>query len=177
MTTPPMSRRDLATGSGRVTGSVGAAVPSWTHSWNTQKPAATPKPRGNTTRAFTPWSAPRNWQTLALLRNPEDSPLRNLGRLIFLPPLLSPDAVRVASSIAAAARGDAAQAAFDRKLSHYRIEFGELRQQGIQYLPLVWTADWRPHLAVKRFSMQQTSPLAGMGSRPLGRRTGDRTQP
>ena len=23
-----------------------AAVPSWTHSWNTQKPAATPKPRG-----------------------------------------------------------------------------------------------------------------------------------
>ena len=30
------------------------AVPSWTHSWNTQKPAATPKPHEGTTLAFTP---------------------------------------------------------------------------------------------------------------------------
>ena len=35
-----------------------------------------------------------NLRTRALLRNPEDSPLRNPGRLIFLPPLLSQDAVR-----------------------------------------------------------------------------------
>ena len=62
---------------------------------------------------------------------PRGSQLRNPGRLIFSPPLLSPDAVRpwtcVASSIAAASRGDAAQAAFDHKLLHYRNEIGELR--------------------------------------------------
>ena len=58
--------------------------------------------------------------------------LRNPGRLIFSLPLLSPDAVRpwtcvcVATSIAAAARGDAAQAAFDRKLSHHWNQIGEL---------------------------------------------------
>ena len=49
--------------------------------------------------------------------------------------------VCVASSIAAVARGDAAQAAFGQKLSHHRNEIGELRQQGTQYTPLVWTAD------------------------------------
>ena len=48
--------------------------------------------------------------------------------------------VCVASSIAAAARGDAAQATFDRKLSQYRNEMGELRQQRTHYRPLVWTA-------------------------------------
>ena len=59
----------------------------------------------------------------------------NPGWLIFSPPLLSPDAVRPwtcvcgRSPIAAAARGDAAQAAFHRKLSHYRNEIGEVRQQ------------------------------------------------
>ena len=58
--------------------------------------------------------------------------------------------VCVASSIAAAARGDAAQAAFDRKFSHHRNEIGESRQQGIHHRPLVWTADWRPHPAVTR---------------------------
>ena len=46
--------------------------------------------------------------------------------------------VCVASSIAAAARGDAAH---DRKVSHYRNEIGELMQQGIHHSPLVWTAD------------------------------------
>ena len=48
--------------------------------------------------------------------------------------------VCVASSIAAAARGDAAQAAFDRQLSHYRNGIGELRQHGIRYCSLVWIA-------------------------------------
>ena len=38
----------------------------------------------------------------------------------------------VASSIAAVVRGDAAQAAFDRKLSLYRNEIGDSRQQGLQ---------------------------------------------
>ena len=45
--------------------------------------------------------------------------------------------VCVASSIATPPRGDAAQAAFDRKLAHYRNEIGELRQQNIHYRPLV----------------------------------------
>ena len=59
-------------------------------------------------------------------------------------------ALDVASSMAAAARGDAAQAAFDRKLSQNRNEIGELRQQGIHCRPLVWTADGRPRPAVTR---------------------------
>ena len=33
-------QKDLAAGSGRVTGRVGAAAPSWTLSWSMQKPAA-----------------------------------------------------------------------------------------------------------------------------------------
>ena len=65
----------------------------------------------------------------------------------------------VASSIAAAARGDAAQAAFDRKLSHYRNEIGELRQQGIHYRPLVWTGDGRAHPAVTR-ALQYAADIA-----------------
>ena len=51
------------------------------------------------------------------------------------------------SSTAAAARGDAVQAAFDRKLSHYTNEIVELRQQDIQFRPLVWTAYGRPQPA------------------------------
>ena len=59
--------------------------------------------------------------------------------------------VCVASSIAAAARGDAGLAAFDRKLLHYSNEIWELRQQGIHYRPLIWTA--------------RTLPPVGTGSR------------
>ena len=58
--------------------------------------------------------------------------------------------VCVASSIAAAVRGDAAQAAFDRKTSHYRRAIPNHRAQDIVYRPLVWTADGRPHPAVTR---------------------------
>ena len=53
------------------------------------------------------------------------------------------------SNAAAAARGDAEQAPFDRELSH-RPEIPHLRVQGIVYRPLVWTADGRPHTAVTR---------------------------
>ena len=86
----------------------------------------------------------------AFLRNPEDAPLRNPGRLIRSPPLLFPDAVRPwmcawPPHIAAAARGDAAQAAFDHKHSYYRNEMVELRQQGIHCRPLFRTADGPPH--------------------------------
>ena len=59
----------------------------------------------------------------ALPRKPKDSPLRNPSRLIFSQQLLSADAVRpwmrVASSTAAAARGDAPEAASDRKHPYY----------------------------------------------------------
>ena len=94
MTTSPTSRRDLATGSGRVTGSVDTAASSWTLSWNMQKPAAPLKPRGCTTRVFTLWFVARNWQTLTLPRDLGGPHLRNPGRLIFSIPLVSPDAVR-----------------------------------------------------------------------------------
>ena len=72
--------------------------------------------------------------------------------------------VCVASSNAAAARRDAAQALFDRKLSHYRQQIPDIRGEGILYRLLVWTADARPHPAVTRTlvcsSLQQTSQHA-----------------
>ena len=70
--------------------------------------------------------------------------------------------VCVASSTAAP-RGDAAQAALDRKLSHYRNEIGELRHRGILYRPLVWTADVRPHPAVTR-TLQYAADIASSQS-------------
>ena len=63
--------------------------------------------------------------------------------------------VCVASSIAVAARGDAAQAGFDRKLAHYRNEVGDLIQRNIHYRPLVW----RPHAAVTR-TLQYAADIA-----------------
>jgi len=58
--------------------------------------------------------------------------------------------VCVASPNAAAAQGDAAEAAFRRKLRRYRTEIVELGQAGIVFRPMVWTADGRPHPAVMR---------------------------
>ena len=71
----------------------------------------------------------------------------------------------MASSIAAAARGDAAWAAFERKLTHYRNELGELRQQIIHHRPLVWTADGRPHPAVTR-TLQYAADIASSRNGP-----------
>ena len=72
--------------------------------------------------------------------------------LIFSLPLLSLDAVRlcVASSNASAARGDAVQAAFERKTSHNTREIPDLRERGNVYQPLVWTADGGTHPAATR---------------------------
>ena len=56
----------------------------------------------------------------------------------------------MASPNAAASRGDAARAAFERKFHHYRHEIRELLAHGILCRPLVWTADGRPHIAVAR---------------------------
>ena len=58
--------------------------------------------------------------------------------------------VCVASPNAATAAGDAAEAAFKRKLRRYRREVRELAAAGISYRPLVWTANGRPHPAVTR---------------------------
>ena len=58
--------------------------------------------------------------------------------------------VCVASPNAAAAMGDAAAAAFRRKLRRYRREIAELAAAGIAFRPLTWTADGRPHPAVTR---------------------------
>ena len=67
--------------------------------------------------------------------------------------------VCVASSITAAARRDAAQAAFDRKLAHYTRK---LRQQNIHYRPLVWTAGARGS-----WNGAGSGYLAGCSSMPL----------
>ena len=56
----------------------------------------------------------------------------------------------VASPNAAAARGDAAAAAFQRKINRYRREISELAAAGIAFRPMIWTADGRPHPAVTR---------------------------
>ena len=58
--------------------------------------------------------------------------------------------VCVASPIAAAAGDDAAEAAFKRKLRHYAGVLPQLRQAGIAFRPLIWTADGRPHPAATR---------------------------
>ena len=58
--------------------------------------------------------------------------------------------VCVASPNAAAATGGAAESAFRRKLRRYRTEIQELRQAGIVFRPMVWTADGRPHPAATR---------------------------
>ena len=86
-----------------------------------------------------------------------------------------PGGVCVASPNAAAARGDAAQAAFNRKLSHDNHEIPDLRNQGIHCRPLVWTADWRPHPAVTR-TLQFAADIASsrngqqMSAEPLQHR-------
>jgi hypothetical protein len=58
--------------------------------------------------------------------------------------------VCVASPNAAAAAGDAAEAAFKRKLRRYWREIPQLLAAGIVFRPLVWPADGRPHPAVTR---------------------------
>ena len=58
--------------------------------------------------------------------------------------------VCVASPNAAAARGDAAEAAFQRKLEHYADVLPQLHAAGIAFRPLVWTADGILHPATTR---------------------------
>ncbi len=58
--------------------------------------------------------------------------------------------VCIASPNASIAAGDAAAAAFRRKLRRYRRAIPELARAGIVFRPMVWTADARPHPAVVR---------------------------
>ena len=153
MTASPTS----ATGSGRVMGSVGAAAPSWTLSWSMQKPAAHAgalcvcSRRGLRHETCGPGHhyAGHHYGTQRTHR----------FAIAAVPGRSAALDVCVASSIAAAACGDAAQTAFDRKLSHKRNEIGELRQRGIHYRPRVWTADGRPHPAVTRL-LQYAADIA-----------------
>ena len=62
-TTSPTCRKDMDTGRGQDLASAACATPSWTRSWNTEKPAAPPKLRGGTTHAFTLWCAVNNSKT------------------------------------------------------------------------------------------------------------------
>ena len=72
----------------------------------------------------------------------------------------------IASTNAASARGDAAEAAFRRKLRHYRDAIPELAEAGIAFRPLVWTADGRPHPAATRtlcYAAGQAAQRGGEG--------------
>ena len=56
----------------------------------------------------------------------------------------------MASVESGAAGDDAVEAAFKRKLRHYRNVIPELSAAGIAFRPMVWSAEGRPHPAVKR---------------------------
>ena len=122
---------------------------------NTEKPAAPPKPLRGTAHAFAP-----SWVDIKIEDPSITTKPRGITATHSRPADLFTAAavagrsatvdVCVASPTAAAARGDAAQAAFDRKLSNYRHEILDLRNQGILCRLLVWTADGRPHTAVTR---------------------------
>ena len=58
--------------------------------------------------------------------------------------------VCVSSPNAAAAGGDAAQSAFDRKMDKYKDILPELKEAGVVFRPMIWTADARPHPAATR---------------------------
>ena len=58
--------------------------------------------------------------------------------------------VCVAAPSASRAAGDAAEAAFRRKLRRYRREIPQLAAAGIVFRPMVWTANGRPHPVVTR---------------------------
>ena len=75
--------------SGWEVASADAAVPSWIHRWNSQKPAVLPKPRGGTAYVHAVVCG-MNLADPAKPRNPGRPQLRNPGRQIFSLPLLSP---------------------------------------------------------------------------------------
>ena len=110
-----------------------SAALSWTHSCNTEKPAASPKPREGTAHAFTLWSAGITTELRGLTAS--QSRPADIFTTAAVPGRSAAQDVCVASSNAAAARGDAAQAAFERKLSL------NCAIRAFTTVSLVWTAD------------------------------------
>ena len=127
--------------------------------------------RKETMRAFTLWSASRNFQTRALQRNPEDSALRNPGRLICPPPLLSLDAVRPWMVVWPPPLQK--QLADTQHRRHLIVNFRTTEPKSgncgnrASTIALLFgqRMDDRTRLSLERFSTQQTLPLVGMGSR------------
>ena len=111
--------------------------------------------RVSTVHAFTPSQEGEDSLTQESPRNPKDSQKHNadLFTTAALPGRSAALDVCVACFNAAAARGDAAQAAFDCKNSHYRRGISDLCR------PLVRTADGRPHRAVTR-TLQYAADIA-----------------
>ena len=58
--------------------------------------------------------------------------------------------VCIASPDAGAAGTNAVEAAYKRKLEHYRNVIPQLHAAGIVFRPLIWSSDGRPHPAVSR---------------------------
>ena len=97
-------------------------------------------------------------------RNHEESQTHHPGRLTDAVPGRSAALDVCVASSDAAARGDAGQAAFDRKISHTERQIPDLRGQGIVYRPLVLSTDGQPHPAVTR-TLQHAAQ--GIVYRPL----------
>ena len=132
-----------------------------------QKPAAPLKPRGGTLHVFMPWSAARNLQSRACLRNP---PLRNPGRLIFSPPLLSPDAVRPwMCAWPPPLQRQLVETPYRRhSIVNFHITEKKTGNCGKRVFTTallfgLWTGD-RTQPSLERFSTRQTLPPVGTGS-------------
>ena len=137
---------------GQDSASAVCAAPSWTHSWNMARLAAPPKLRGDTARLFHAAVCGTKLADPGITTEPRglsgaQSRTADIFTTAAVPGRSAALDVCVASSNSAAVGGDAAQPSFDRKLSHYRIEMSELRNQGINC------------------------------RRSFGQRTGDHTQP
>ena len=117
-----MFRKDSATESGWEAASADAAVPSCTHKWNTQKLAGLLKPRGGHHACVHVVVCGMKLADPGITTEPRGLTASHVRRADFFTTAVVTGRsvaldVCVASSTAAAARGDAAQAAFDRKLS------------------------------------------------------------
>ena len=76
------------------------------------------------------------------------------------PGMLAAVDVCVASINASNAGSDAAAAAYRRKMRRYANQIEHLRKGGIQYRPMVWTAEGRPHPSTLRMLNQAADRAA-----------------
>ena len=98
-------------------------------------------------------------QTQASPQNPGDSQKHNPDWLISTLALSETQRGSGCVPFPTKQQLDGAQAAFDREPSHCSQQIPDLRDQGILYCPLVWTADGRPHPAVSR-TLQHAADVA-----------------